>query len=257
MKRLFSYILGASLLFSLYSCEKNAVQDIDYAPTGAFIRAYNFAVGGPTVNVYVNDKKMTAIGSTTGVESASGIAAYGVFPTTNSYLNLTAVGNVTFKAKTPAKATTNPDVETTNLSANVVAGKYYSYFTSGVYDATAKTSSSFIVEDAFPAIDTGFAYVRLVNTISNAVNGFNLVAVNTTTLETINIAGATQYKNATAYVKVPNGVYNLTAVSVSTPSNITITRAAVSFTKGLVYTMAARGSTATTSTLALDLTRNR
>ncbi|WAC41930.1 hypothetical protein [Pedobacter sp. SL55] len=257
MKKRFNIITAIIVSLFILSCEKNAVQQIDYTPAGAFIRAYNFAVSGPTVNIYANDKKMTAIGSTTGIEAAAGISAYGVFPTTNSYLNLTTVGDVVFKAKVSSTATTNANIETTVLPTNVVAGKYYSFYTSGIYDATAKTTSSFILEDNFPSIDTAVSYVRLVNTISNAANGFNLVAVNTTTAEVINIAAATAYKAGSAFVKVPNGVYNLTAVSVNTPANITITRAAVSFSKGLVYTIAARGSTTTTSTLALDLTRNR
>lgn len=257
MKKVVNYIIIACFSLLFYSCEKNAVQQIDYAPTGAYIRAYNFAVNGPTVNVYVNGAKITAIGSTTGTEAAAGIAAYGVFPITNSYINLTPVGDITFKAKTSSTATTNPNVETTTLATNVAAGKYYSFYTSGLYDAVAKTTAAFVIEDNLPAVDTAFAYVRLVNTIPNATNGFNLVGVNTTTNEVLNIAPATAYKFGSTFFKVPNGIYNLTSVSTNTPANITITRTAVSFSKGLVYTIAARGSVVTTSTLALDLTRNR
>ena len=56
MKKNFNYILLlATIIFA--GCEKNAIQEIDVAPSGAYFRASNFAVGGPTVNIYANGKK--------------------------------------------------------------------------------------------------------------------------------------------------------------------------------------------------------
>ena len=257
MKTNINYILMLLIAVLFVACEKNQVQQIDVPPSGAFLRVSNFAVGGPTVNVYANDKKLTAIGSLTGTEASTGIAAYGIYPGTNSYINVTEIGNVNLVAKTPSTAPTNPNTTTTTVPATLEAGKYYSFYTSGIYDATTKTSSGFVIEDVIPAPDTAFAYVRIINTIPNATNGFNLNAVNTTNLAPIAIAAPTAYKATSAFTKVPNGVYDLTSTSVATPANIVITRAAVSFSKGFVYTIAARGNALTASTRALDLTRNR
>lgn len=257
MKKNISYIILALIAVVFVSCEKNAIQDIDSAPVGAYFRAHNFAVGGPTINIYANDAKITAIGSTTGIEASTGIAANGIFPGTNSYLSLAPSSSTTFTAKVPALASVNPGVVTASISAPISEGKYYSFFTCGIYNTTTKTSDAFIIEDVLPSIDTGFAYVRIVSAIPNATNGFNLSAVNTTTAESITIAPATAYKSASAFTKVPNGIYNLTSVSVNTPTSITINRAAVTFAKGFVYTITTRGTVVTASTLGLDLTRNR
>ena len=257
MKRNYILILFA-LAAGLSSCKKNAIQEIDAPPSnGAYIRGYNFAVNGPSINFYVNDIKISAVNSTTGTEAATGVAYAGIFPANNSYALLSNIGSVAFKTKIPSTAAADANAVIADVSATVEAGKYYSFFTSGIYDATAKTTSGFVLEDVFPAPDTSAAYVRLVNTIPNAVNGFDLKAVNKNTTESITIAPVTAYKGASTYTKVPNGVYNLTAVSANTPTNYTITRADVSFSKGFVYTIAARGNVNVTGNLGLDLTRNR
>lgn len=250
-------LLIAVVILALSSCKKNAFQIIDAPPTGPNFRVYNFAVNGPQVNVYVNGVKVSAIGSTTGKESASGIAAYGIFPGTNSYVNIQNDGNVTIKAVTPVNATTNPGVETTSATSNFQNGKYYSFFTTGIYNTTTRTTSSFVIEDKLPAIDVNFAYVRLVNTVPNAANGFDLKMTNKATGEVITVSNAIAFQAASEFVKVPDGIYNLTATSTNSPSNYVISRADLTVTKGLVYTLAPRGTVVTASTLAIDMTRNR
>jgi len=250
-------VIAAVIVLAFTACDKNAFQVIDAPPTGPNFRVYNFAVGGPQVNIYVNDVKVSAIGSTTGKESASGIAAYGIFPGTNSYVNIQNNGNVVIKAKTPVNATTNPGIETTTTTSNFENGKFYSFFTSGIYNATARTTSSFVVEDKIPAIDINFAYIRLVNTVPNAANGFDLKATNKATNEVITISGPIPFQSASEFIKVPDGIYNISATSINTPANYVINRADLTVTKGFVYTLAPRGTVVTASTLAIDMTRNR
>ncbi len=170
------------------------------------------------------------------------------------------IGDIVIKTLTPANASANPNSTVATISASIEAGKYYSFFTSGMYDATSKTTTGFVVEDIIPAADTSSAYVRFVNTIPDNINGFDLKAVNTTTLAETVIAPPVNYQKASAFVKVPNGVYNLRAISTNTPSNFTISRNSVSFSKGMVYTISSKGTiTVSTGTNApaLDLTRNR
>lgn len=245
------------MILTFSSCDKSAFQVIDAPPTGPNFRVYNFAVSGPQINVYVNDVKVSAIGSTTGKESASGIAAYGIFPGTNSYVNIKNNGNITIKAMTPVNATTNPGVVTTTATSNFENGKFYSFFTTGVYNTTDKTTSSFVVEDVLPAIDINFAYLRVVNTVANAANGFDLKLTNKATGEVIVISTAIPFQSASQFVKIPDGIYNIAATSVNTPTNYVINRLDLTVAKGLVYTLAPRGSATTTSTLAIDMTRNR
>lgn len=239
------------------SCKKNAVQVIDGPPTGAYIKGYNFAISGPSVNFYANDTKISATSSATGKEATTGVNYSGTFPANNSYVVLSELGSVTFKTKIPSTASANPNGIVANVTANVEAGKYYSFFTSGIYDATAKTTSGFVLEDKLPAIDTAFAYVRMVNTISNTENGFSLKATNKTTGEVLDLTAPVPYKMGSTFIKVPNGVYNLVSQSVNPGVTHTITRNDVSFSKGFVYTMASRGNVLVANNTGLDLTRNR
>lgn len=254
-------IMLISALFITASCEKSAVQVIDSTPTGPLLRFYNFALDGPSVNFYANDLKVTATSSATGLLAATGVNYGGLFPANNSYVALASAGSVVFKTVTPSTALVNPGLNIASITAPVLAGKYYSVYTSGVFDATAKTTTSFIVEDNIPAVDTSAAIVRIVNAIPTAgIAGFDLKAVNTTTAEAVVISSATAYQTSSPFVKVPNGVYNLTSVSTNTPTSYTITRTSVSFSKGFVYTISTRGdATLSTGTnaRALDLTRNR
>lgn len=247
-------ILGIVAL-ALYSCEKNAFQVIDTKEfNGPFLRGYNFAPSGPTVNVYVNDVKVTAIGSTTGKEATTGIGAYGVFPTTNSYVNLASKGNVTVKSIIPSTATTNPGVVTSTINGDLQEGKYYSFFTCGLYNTTDKTTSSVILEDKIPALDTAAAYLRFINLVPNAPNGYDLVITNRATSQVINLSPTLAFKAASEFIKVPAGIYDLRASSVG---GTVINRTELTVSKSYVYSLITRGTAATASTLAIDMTRNR
>lgn len=255
MKNKLRFLIFSLMAFALYSCEKNAAQVIDTKEfNGPFLRGYNFAPSGPTVNVYVNDVKVTAIGSTNGKEATTGIAAYGVFPTTNSYVNLAAKGNVTVKSVIPSTATTNPGVVTSTITGDLQEGKYYSFFTCGLYNTTDKTTSSVILEDKIPALDTAFSYIRFVNLVPNAPNGYDLVITNRATAQVINLSPTIAFKAATDFVKVPAGIYDLKASSVG---GTVINRTELTVSKSYVYSLITRGTAATTSTLAIDMTRNR
>ncbi len=256
MKTNYNFLILILSAFFFSSCEKTAVQQIDAPPSGAFVRAYNFAVSGPSINFYIDNTKISATTSATGVEANTGVAYAGIFPANNSYLVQPTVGNVNFITKLPSTVATDGGRVIASIPATVEKGKYYSFFTSGIYNATAKTTDGFVLEDVIPAIDTGFAYVRFVNTISNTTTGFNMTGVHTVTNEQVAFAGVTPYKGATAFLKVPGGVYNLTSVSTGS-TTYTITRNAVSFAKGFVYTIATRGNVTVAGNTGLDLTRNR
>ncbi len=256
MKNKLRVLIFSLMAFALYSCEKNAFQVIDTKEfNGPFLRGYNFAPSGPTVNVYVNDVKVTAIGSTTGKEATAGIAAYGVFPTTNSYVNLTSKGNVTIKSVIPSTATANPGVVTSTITGDLQEGKYYSFFTCGVYNATDKTTSSVILEDKIPALDTAFSYIRFVNLVPNAPNGYDLVITNRANLQVINLSPTIAFKAATDFVKVPAGIYDLKATSVG---GTAITRTELTVTKSYVYSLITKGTgAASPNNYTIDMTRNR
>jgi hypothetical protein len=225
--------LIAMVLFT--SCEKDAVQVIDSKTIGAQIKFYNFSVGGPGVNFYANDTKITAVQSATGSESISGVA-YGSVGPINNYANL-APGAYSFLAKITAAI--DKDLTIAIVPGTIEDQKFYSLYLSGPYNTTAKNTDGFVIEDKLPATDLSIAYVRFVNSISNA-SAMDLFVKNTTTMQELKVAAGVAYKSGGEFVAVPEGVYDLGVRNVGATTTL-LTRGAVSFVKGRVYTISFRG----------------
>jgi hypothetical protein len=244
---------------ALGACDKNAVQDLPLAPIAAArIKFFNFGVNNtPGVNFYANETKMTAISSGTQTEATTGVT-YGNVGNGGIY---SAIAPGTYTLTGRIAATTNKNLPIDALSTTIADGKFYSFYLSGAYDTTANQVDAFILEDPVPAQwDYSVAYVRFVNAIYNA-NPMTLYAKNTDTTVTkdsIAIGGAVAYKAVGAFTAVPNGVYNL--ITRYNDSTSVISRGNVSFVRGHMYTVGARGDiTKTTGTFApaLDNTANR
>ncbi len=256
-------ILALLSAAALSACGDNAVQKITAAPPGANIKFHNFAVGAPSVNFYAGTTKMTAISSTSGIESTTGTAYpaagangvggggfySGILP--GSY---TLTGNIA--------AATDNGLAISSATTTLADGKYYSYFQSGVYDATAKKADAFVVEDPFIAnFDYTQAYVRIVNASANSAP-MTLYAKNTTTAVEVPVGTATAYKAAGTFTALPVGIYDFNARATGSSAN-TFTRTAVTILAGKVYTVTALGdatlsTTGTAATRAvLNVTANR
>jgi hypothetical protein len=265
--RLIPALLGIAVLAG---CSKDAVQAVLTGPTaGASIKFYNFSLNAPAVNFFANDTKVTAISSTSctpptdpkctagGIESTSG-TAYGALGNGGFYSSL-APGQYQFTGR--IAAATDNGLSVSKLTSTLADGKYYSYYQSGFYDATAKSADAFILEDAFPAqIDYVNAYVRFVNASPNA-SPMTLYAKNTVSGDSVVVGSAIAYKNGGAFTAVPGALYNLTARYAGSNTAL-ITLAGASFSSGRVYTVTARGDMTVSSTTAanrpvLDNTANR
>jgi hypothetical protein len=266
------YLLLTAVLFAaiLNSCTKNDLINIDHPlPTSAQIKYYNFGVNAPSVNYYANGVKVAATSSATGTESTAGITSGSVYPVSN--YSLLAAGTYEIKAQLPSTVTTDPNLVINTFNATLENNKYYSYYTCGLYNTTAKKADAFMIEDKLPAIDYNVAYVRFVNTVPNATTNLNLWVRNTLIIPSTDVLVATNipYKGASEFVAVPTGTYELYARYPTTPTVNTITRngtiggATVAFAPGKVYTISSRGditvSTAGTATNRpqLDNTANR
>jgi hypothetical protein len=259
-------IFTTALLLSamIFSCKKDGIHEIttSTADNAAQIKFYNFAINSPSLNFYANDAKISATSSVTGIEAPTGVAYGSIFPASN-YSFLTG-GAYTFKGVTPALATTDPNVVVATLPSTLVNRKFYSMYTCGFYNTTAKTTDAFIIEDQIPEASATSASVRFVNTIPNATSGFDLIVKNTTTLTEQVVAKNIAYKGASDFISVPNGVYEIYARYSNGTVNI-ITRngtSVVSFIYGRTYTVSSRGDITVTGTTAtnrpfLDVTSNR
>ena len=241
----------------LSSCGTKTVRDITGPFPTARIKFFNFGVNAPGVNFYANTTKVTAIGSTTGTESVLG-TAYSL-PGAGGFYSAITPGQYAL-AGTIAAAT-DKDLAIAKVNATIADGKFYSFYMSGFYDPTAKTVDGFVVEDPFvAAIDYSVAYVRFVHAISNA-NPLILYAKSTTTGTEVAVGSTVSYKAAGAFTALPNGVYDLSARYAGSATNA-ISRLAVSFIAGRVYTIGAFGDITIASATAtnrprLDNTANR
>ena len=254
----------------LAACEKNAVGTLDDPELGrgANVKFFNFSVGSPSVNFYVNDKKVTAVSATacallddtnrqaclsTGLESTAGVAYGGAGHGTSAWYSDVTPGQATISGK--IAATTDKNLAISNLQTNVAAGRFYSFYLSGIYNTTAKTSDAFIVEDVLPPGDFNVAHVRFVNA-SSTTQPMTLYATNRTTLQEVAVGGSVAYRTAGAFVPVPVGSYDLVTRTAGSTTSV-FSRAQISFAPGRAYTITARGNTATASTMLLDNTANR
>jgi hypothetical protein len=238
-------VLLCVALLSACGEEQNRAEEIIGPAPGARIRFFNFGVGAPQVNFYANERKMTGVLSTTGSELTTGVA-YGAAAAGGFYSAIDP-GQYTLSGR--IAATIDKDLAISSLPATFDDGKHYSFYQSGFYNATTKTVDAFIVEDAFvPQIDYSTAYVRVVHAISNA-NPMTLYAKNPTTGDSVAIGGEVAYKGAGAFTPLPSAVYDLTTRYTGSNTAV-ITRTAVSFGFGRVYTITARGDITVTSTTA-------
>lgn len=256
--RSIALLLGAALL---PACGDSAVQDITRPFPSASVMFFNFGVDAPDVNFFANDTKLTAINSSSGEESSNG-TGYGEVAAGGSYTAIEP-GEYTLSGRI-SDTETDHELPISTATATIEAGKSYSFYQSGAYDAAAKTVDAFVVEDAYPAeIDYSVAYVRFVNAIGNA-EPMTLYATNTD-----EEAGGTQaavgdavaYRSAGTFTALTPGVYDL-VTRVAGATTDAISREGVSFEAGRVYTISAIGDITVTDPDAdaapfLDNTANR
>jgi hypothetical protein len=246
----------------LSACGDKTVQTLAEAPLASSrVRFFNFGVNAPSVNFYADETKMTAVVSTTGTESTTGIG-YGGVSAGGDYSAI-APGTHTLAGK--IAAATDKDLAISTASQNIEDGKYYSFYMSGLYNTTTKTVDNFVVEDAFsPPPDINTATVRFVNAIFNA-NPMTLYVKSTTSGAEVPIGSAVAYKGAGAFVNIPAGSYDISTRYNGVTTNA-LSRTGVSFNGGHVYTITARGDItvaptttgcASSNKTCLDNTANR
>ena len=149
---------------ALAACSREGMLTLPSDVPASEVKFYNFALNAPNVNFYANDTKMTAINSTSGAESTIGTGYGGV--AAGGFYTAAAAGQYTLSGR--ISAATDNGVTIGSVPATLAAGSAYSFYLSGPYNTTTKTSDAFLVTDALPAMDYTLAYVRFVNAIFNA-----------------------------------------------------------------------------------------
>lgn len=265
-------LLGAA---TLVGCGEKAERDIAAPVTEpSSIRFFNFSVNSPTVQFFANDAQVTATNTANcnaaknppvtatdstclkiGIETSSGVAYTGA-AAGGLYTGIDA-GQYTLSGR--QMSASGPTATISSVTASIASGKAYSYYQSGLYNTTTKTTDAFIIEDDLPAtVDWSKSLVRFVNTVGNSVP-MTMVLVDTLGHATT-IGGPTAYKSANPFSAVAPAPYDLHARDANGVDKIV--RTFVTFFPGHVYTISARGDMTVTSTTAtnrpfLDVTESR
>ncbi len=231
-------VLGAA---AIAACGTTAQTDITAPTPSAKVLFFNEGLSSPGVNFFADSTKLTAISSSTGLQTPVG-TTYSQVAAGGYYTGL-AAGQHTLSGRLSDTTAANFNVVISSVSTTLADGKWYSYYQSGPYDPVAKNVDGFVVEDPIPStVDYTVADVRFVNAIYNA-NAGTLTATNADTSihptpPPSAIGAAVAYKNAGAYVAIPAGSYSLSVAGLgATP----VTHAAIAFTGGRYYTITARG----------------
>jgi hypothetical protein len=252
MKR-FSLLSAVASLSLLAACDKNAVQTIT-APVegGAFVRFHNLSVGSPVLNFYANTQKVTAASSTacspppttpnplcttTGVEAASATAGtgYGASAIGGNYAMITP-GAYALTGRIGTVADNGVTISTVN--STVESGKFYSYFTSGIYSTSTKSTDAFLVEDKLPtSFDYTKSYIRVLNASVNAP-AISLSTKLQGSTDVVTVATNVSYKGVTEFITIAPG---LTDVTITWAGSTPVVVTGVGFSGGHVYTLAVRG----------------
>lgn len=243
---------------ALSACEKRGPQDITGAAPAARVKFFNFGVNAPGVNFYANDTKMTAISTTDTAESALGTAS-GAAGANGLYVGI-APGQYTLSGR--IAAATDKNLPVASVPATFADGKAYSFYMSGIYDAAAKKVDAFVVEDVYPESPSyDSTYIRFVNA-SPTAGPLTLFFRNTTTNVEGQLSAPVAYKAGGTFLALRGGGVVDLIVRTAGSTAAAITRPAVSFNTGRVYTVTARGDITVTSATAanrpqLDQTANR
>lgn len=262
----------------LFGCKKNAVQDITTPYSGAQFKVYNFtyvrsASPAPntntvTFNAYANNVRFATVVSTTGAESANGLTMGNLSPARGYALAPAGQVVLTARSSSTAVASTvygfGPNLEIAKVTADVVAGKNYSFYVNGYFDPVSKKADGFVVEDVLPAPDTSASYIRLVNPAPNT-STLSLQVTRTfkqdgvDVVETATPIVGVGYKTASPFVKVASGIYTLRCTDLTSGKFVARTTA-TTLLKNRVYTFTVRGDLVGTTSypaLFLDFTENR
>src|SRR5690349_21248447 len=136
--RMLAALLSAG---ALAACGEKTIQNITGVVPNASVKFFNFGVNAPQVNFYADTVKFTAISSSPTVESTTGDKYGGV--SSGGYYSGIEARQYTLSGK--IAATTDKGLAVANVPTQIDAGKKYSFYMSGIYDANAKTVDAFVV----------------------------------------------------------------------------------------------------------------
>lgn len=253
MKKLIYIVaIGIGLLTSCKKEDRVEHTKYETVPVGdtkyAYIKILNLTPSSPVINYYMDGPKFSGGLSSTGIESA-GYAYNGLFPDLG--YAVVSPGSHKLTGKIVPAATVDPGLEVLNTQITPAAGKYYTIYTTGMYDAAKKIPSTVVIEDKKPALDTTKIYIRLVNFLNNSPN-FDLAKDLATGPK---LATNVAYGTASEFVSIPgiagvggqSPIIKLFFNDAATGIPIGTTGSSFTLSKGRAYTIYLRGVAGSTT----------
>ncbi|QJD77008.1 DUF4397 domain-containing protein [Spirosoma rhododendri] len=238
--RNYTYVLLLLATLIGWSCERETLS-IPSTPTpaGARIKLVHTAPEAASIDLYINDQKISA-GLPTGASSISAgtgtptAITYGsTFPGSGVSYAVVQSGQVPITLSSPAATTTSSTTTVATQTLTLNEGSYYSLL---VFGTGTQPQVKLIPDDFSAANDPSKFYVRFINLIPNAP-AYDL-ALSTGTVLASNIA----YQGISSFVGVDvsnnaSFVFRLAG----TTTNVTTAQTFTSSTSGRVVTIVAQG----------------
>lgn len=263
MKKTFNKLLilfAVGLLFT--ACEENAIPVITepVVEDATFVKFFFHVENAPDVNIYFDDLKVSAVGSSSEDEEQG--KSYGSVYPSNAYA-LIPSGEFSVNAR---------DLEgniIASTNATFAANKNYSAYLVG----TIESYEIFVMEDQLPALDNVKIYWRFVNTMANMPFSVDVYAIKkevpatddspAQAVQIISLGNGLSFKQGGDYTELEPGNYNFKVFESGTEYDVETSTPYIENTvnvasKGRVYSTQIRGTYAESpSSKNIDYWRER
>ncbi|WP_462266905.1 hypothetical protein [Mucilaginibacter sp.] len=258
MKKTIYMALGL-LLSAMAGCKKNTITQPGTISTGARIKFVHVAPGVPALNGFINNTRISPLLAVTVTDNliptsiTTGYVYQGTFPSSN-YTEV-AAGSTAIKVETSAPVpalksaqTVVPGTAVGTANQATVGDGAYSIFTMGLPGAATNGLTTRVVEDKFPDVQSGKAYIRLAYMIPNG-NAVDMTGTYTPTGGTATAKTLTtniSYGTVTDFIAVDVNPSSTTSYTfqlklTGTATNLGTVSSAIALTPGRYYTIIGRG----------------
>jgi hypothetical protein len=258
MKKIY-YLTACLFALAITGCKKTVLKQISDTATGVQIKFFHAAPGVPALDAFINGIQVTPTVNLSVTDNAlptsvvTGYSYLGVFPGSNYSVIASGTTNVKISTSTPVPAfispqTVAPGTTIGTLTQNTTDNQAYSVFAIGLPKAATNGLTALIVQDKFPEVASGKAYIRLAYLIPNGA-AVDLAGTYTPTggIATTNtFITTTRYGTVTDFIPVPVNSLSSTSYTfqlflTGSTTKLGTVSASISLTPGRFYTIIGRG----------------
>lgn len=253
------YLTACVFALAITSCKKTILKQVSNPAIGVQLKFIHAAPGVPALDAFVNNIQVSPTVNASLTDNAlptsivTGYSYAGVFPGSN--YSVVNSGNTVIKVAASApvpvllsKQTVMPGTSVGNITQTTTDGSAYSVFTMGLPGAATNGLTTTLVQDKFPDVASGKAYIRLAYLIPNGA-AVDLAGTYTPiggTATAATFISNTSYATVTDFMPVPVNALSTTAYTfqmylAGTTTKLGTVSASISLTPGRFYTIIGRG----------------